>query len=185
MLPVTRAVQHPEEMKMDVRIWTVACVIVTVFLCCPGCGQQQDIAELQKKIEDLEQKQADSALEIARLISELKGRMEVLEVNQKMLSAELAEWQDIMKDLTEPAPAEPETVERAVGLNRGGKYEQDARELAASNALGQARYFDAANPYEDKEIVAAKYREVVDKYPDTAAAKEAAKMFEEVMQRRQ
>ncbi len=60
----------------------------------------------------------------------------------------------------------------------------EAQEMAASQALGRARYFDQANPYEDKEIVAAKYKEVVDKYPGTAAAKEAAEILKKVMKRK-
>lgn len=60
----------------------------------------------------------------------------------------------------------------------------EAQEMAASQALGKARYFDLANPYEDKEIIAAKYKEVVDKYPGTVAAKEAADMIKKVMQRK-
>lgn len=65
-----------------------------------------------------------------------------------------------------------------------GKYEVEKRHLEASRALGKARYFDRANPYEDKEIVAAKYQEIVSKYPGTEAAQEAAEMIQKVMQRR-
>jgi hypothetical protein len=64
------------------------------------------------------------------------------------------------------------------------KYEADARENAASRALGEARQFDKANPYEDKEIVAQKYLEVSSKYSGTEAAREAQQMYGEVMQRR-
>ncbi len=64
------------------------------------------------------------------------------------------------------------------------KYEVDKVEHEASRALGRARYFDKANPYEDKEIVAAKYREVADRYPNTAVAQEALEMYNKVMQRR-
>jgi hypothetical protein len=65
-----------------------------------------------------------------------------------------------------------------------GKYEIDRREMDASRALGQARYFDQANPYEDKEIVAARYADVASRYPGTQAAKEALEMADKVMQRR-
>lgn len=76
------------------------------------------------------------------------------------------------------------TMERAMGLEEGGRHERDQREMEASRLLGAARDFDTANPYEDKEVVAGKYREVADKYPGTQAAKEAAEMAEEVMKRR-
>ena len=65
-----------------------------------------------------------------------------------------------------------------------GKYEVEKRHLAASKALGQARHFDRANPYEDKEVVAARYDEVIMKYPGTEAAQEAARLRAQVMERR-
>jgi serine/threonine-protein kinase len=65
-----------------------------------------------------------------------------------------------------------------------GKLEVEKRHLAASKALGQARQFDRANPYEDKEVVAARYDEVIMKYPGTEAAQEAARLRAEVMERR-
>ncbi len=76
------------------------------------------------------------------------------------------------------------TVEKAMRLEKGGYYEKDEIAHGASEALGRARYFDQANPYEDKEIVAAKYQEVVSKYPGTASAREAAEYYDKVMDRR-
>ena len=76
------------------------------------------------------------------------------------------------------------TIKKAVGLNSGGKYERDAKQMAASDLLGQARAFDAANPYEDKEIVADKYRVVYERYPGSEAAKEAMMYYDRVMDRR-
>jgi hypothetical protein len=60
----------------------------------------------------------------------------------------------------------------------------EEQEVAASKLLAEAEAFDQANPYEDKEIVAEKYKEVFEKYPNTKAAKEAKEKYEEVMQRR-
>lgn len=57
-------------------------------------------------------------------------------------------------------------------------------EMDSSEALGRARSFDAANPYEDKEIVAAKYRDVFERYPNSQAASEARRKYDEVMARR-
>lgn len=57
-------------------------------------------------------------------------------------------------------------------------------EKQASQLLGKARYFDQANPYEDKAVVAAKYREVFQKYPGTEAAEEALKIYKKVMKRK-
>jgi serine/threonine protein kinase len=65
-----------------------------------------------------------------------------------------------------------------------GKYEVEKKHLAASKALGQARAFDRANPYDDKEVVAAKYQEVVDRFPGTEAAGEAARLRDQAMGRR-
>ncbi len=65
-----------------------------------------------------------------------------------------------------------------------GKYEAEKVELEASGALEEARQFDRANPYEDKEVIARKYREVFEKYPDSVVAKEAKERYEEVLQRR-
>jgi len=65
-----------------------------------------------------------------------------------------------------------------------GKYEVDRREMDASKMLGNARQFDKANPYEDKAIVAAKYQEVVSRYPGTTAASNAAEKILKVMERR-
>jgi len=76
------------------------------------------------------------------------------------------------------------TYERAIGLEKGGKYEQIHNSEAASKALGQARYFDQANPYEDKEIVAGKYQDVIRRFPGTASAEEAQERLDKVMQRR-
>ena len=76
------------------------------------------------------------------------------------------------------------TYKKAIGLQKGGKYERIERSEAASKALGQARYFDQANPYEDKEIVAAKYQDVVSRFPGSVSAQEAQKKYDEVMQRR-
>ena len=45
------------------------------------------------------------------------------------------------------------------------KYEVDKVEHESSSALGDARSFDRANPYEDKEVVAEKYREVFGNQP--------------------
>jgi hypothetical protein len=85
----------------------------------------------------------------------------------------------------EPAEAVPERViERVIVPPTAGKFERDAREMAASQALGRARNFDKSNMYEDKEKVAAKYKEVVEKYPGTEAAEEAAEQYKKVMQRR-
>lgn len=70
-----------------------------------------------------------------------------------------------------------------------GKFDFEGHKLReteheSSHALGRARSFDRANPYEDKEVVAERYREVFTKYPNTIAAREAQKMYEKVMQRR-
>jgi hypothetical protein len=78
----------------------------------------------------------------------------------------------------------PKTIKKAMRLQKGGYYEVDAREMAASDALGRARNFDKSNQYEDKEIVAGKYQDVASQYDGTHAAKEAAQMYEKVMQRR-
>ena len=75
-------------------------------------------------------------------------------------------------------------VEKAMGLEEGGKYDRDRREMDASRLLGQARNFEGANPYEEKEVIASKYREVFEKYPGTEAAKDAKEAYEEVMKRR-
>jgi hypothetical protein len=69
------------------------------------------------------------------------------------------------------------------GEKKEAREHQD-REEAASKLLGDARYFDQANPYEDKEVVAEKYREVYEKYPNTKASEEARKKYDEVMDRR-
>jgi hypothetical protein len=58
------------------------------------------------------------------------------------------------------------------------------QEQEAARELAKAQYFDKANPYEDKEIVAAKYEAVAQKYPGTEAAKKATEKAKEVMQRR-
>ncbi len=58
------------------------------------------------------------------------------------------------------------------------------QEEEAAAALARAKAFDKANPYEDREIVSAKYHEVAQKYPGTKAAKEASEKAKEVMQRR-
>jgi hypothetical protein len=60
----------------------------------------------------------------------------------------------------------------------------EAQEKEAAAALEKARAFDKANPYEGKEKVAAKYKQVTDKYPGTKAAKEAADRARVIMQRR-
>jgi len=77
-----------------------------------------------------------------------------------------------------------ETYKRAIGLQKGGKYEVDAREMAASQALGRARNYDKSNQYEDKEIVAQRYQDVASQYAGTQAAREAQVMYDKVMQRR-
>ena len=77
-----------------------------------------------------------------------------------------------------------ETIEKAIGLEKGGKYEVDAREMAASGALRKAEAYDKANPYEDKEIVAARYQDVATRYAGTTAAGKAAEKAAEVMGRR-
>jgi hypothetical protein len=75
---------------------------------------------------------------------------------------------------------------KSSGSTKDGKYDPDAaRENAASTALAAAKAFDLANPYEDKEIVAAKYKQVAEEYPGTKAAREAARKYEEVMNRGQ
>jgi hypothetical protein len=76
------------------------------------------------------------------------------------------------------------TIEKAMRVQKGGYYERDARQMAASQALGRARNFDKSNQYEDKEIVAQHYQDVVSQYPGTEAANEAQIMYEKVMQRR-
>jgi hypothetical protein len=81
------------------------------------------------------------------------------------------------------APPAPVPVERATGLNAGGKYERDAREMAASQALGKAIAYEYNHPNAKKEDIAAKYREVIGKYPDTTASKEAAKILKEIQNR--
>ncbi len=65
-----------------------------------------------------------------------------------------------------------------------GKLEVEKKHLAASKALGQAKAFDRANPYDDKEVIAAKYDEVIARFPGTEAAQEAARLRAEVMERR-
>jgi len=60
----------------------------------------------------------------------------------------------------------------------------DEQELAASKLLADAKAFDQTNPYDPKEKIAEKYKEVIEKYPDTKAAKEAKEKYEEIMQRR-
>jgi hypothetical protein len=77
-----------------------------------------------------------------------------------------------------------DVIERATGLNKGGKYEVDAREHEASAALGRATAYDKANPYEDKEIVAAKYQDVATRFAGTISAGKAAQKAAEVMGRR-
>jgi hypothetical protein len=69
-------------------------------------------------------------------------------------------------------------------LTRGAEKPSEAQEMAASKLLAEAESFDRANQYEDKEIVAEKYKKVFEKCPNTKAAKEAKKKYEEVMQRR-
>jgi hypothetical protein len=56
--------------------------------------------------------------------------------------------------------------------------------MEASGALHDAESFNQANPYEAKEVVAEKYREVRDKYAGTRAAQEADQKYKEVMDRR-
>lgn len=77
-----------------------------------------------------------------------------------------------------------DVIERAIGVNEGGKYEVDAREMAASDALGRATAYDKANPYDDKEVIAAKYQEVASKYSGTISGGKAAQKAAEVMDRR-
>jgi serine/threonine protein kinase len=76
------------------------------------------------------------------------------------------------------------TGEKIVEKIDFGKLEVEKRHLEASGALRKAQAFDRANPYDDKEIVAARYQEVIDKYPGTEAAQEAARLKAEVLQRR-
>jgi hypothetical protein len=60
----------------------------------------------------------------------------------------------------------------------------EEQETAASKLLADAKAFDQTNPYDPKEKIAEKYKEVIEKYPDTKAAKEAKEKYEEIMQRR-
>ncbi len=77
-----------------------------------------------------------------------------------------------------------DVIERAIGVEAGGKYETDAREMAASDALGRATAYDKANPYDDKEVVASKYQDVANQYSGTIAGGKAAQKAAEVMDRR-
>lgn len=88
----------------------------------------------------------------------------------------------LLEDEAETPPA-PAPVEKATGLNAGGKYERDALEMAASEALGKAIAYEYNNPNAKKEDIALRYREVISKYPDTTASKEAAKILKEILKR--
>jgi hypothetical protein len=76
------------------------------------------------------------------------------------------------------------TIEKAIGVEKGGYYEKDAREMTASDALGRAEAYDKANPYEDKDVVAQKYQEVASQYAGTVAAGKASQKAAEVLDRR-
>jgi hypothetical protein len=81
-----------------------------------------------------------------------------------------------------PVPP-PQPIERATGLNAGGKYELDAREMAASGALARAEAYHRANPNADKAAVAQKYKEVASKFPGTIAGQAAARKAKELLKR--
>jgi hypothetical protein len=78
------------------------------------------------------------------------------------------------------------TLERELGRTgpKAAAERQNTREMEASGALHDAESFNQANPYEAKEVVAEKYREVRDKYAGTRAAQEADQKYKEVMDRR-
>jgi hypothetical protein len=78
------------------------------------------------------------------------------------------------------------TLEEEMGYKgkKAEEYKQDAREREASGLLQEAESFDRSNPYEEKEIVAEKYQDVVSRYSGTKAAQEAQRKYNEVMDRR-
>lgn len=75
---------------------------------------------------------------------------------------------------------------RGIYEKAGRVHERKVRmgEEDAAGALRRAENFDKANPYEEKEIVADKYQEVITQYPNSDAAKEAGRMKAKVMARR-
>jgi len=81
-----------------------------------------------------------------------------------------------------PTPA----LEREMGVTgpKAVEKEQRTEEQAASGLLQEAESFDRANQYEEKEIVAAEYAKVYEKYPNTKAAQDARKIHDDVMDRR-
>jgi hypothetical protein len=95
-----------------------------------------------------------------------------------LVEEEKTEEKEVEKPVRSPQPAK-----QAVGLGAGGKYERDAREHAATAALADAIAFEYNNPNAKKEETAAKYKEVADNFPDTVAAREAAKILKEILKR--
>ena len=84
---------------------------------------------------------------------------------------------------TAPAGA---PAERTAGPGVKGTSEHDARERAAAAALYDAIAFEYDNPNNlnaNKEKTAARYREIADNFPDTTAARRAAKYANGILKR--
>ncbi len=86
------------------------------------------------------------------------------------------------KEIEKPVPP-PQPIEKAVGLNKGGKYEVDVHEMEASEAMGRVAIYEKKNPGADKAALAQKYKEIALKYPGTIAGGAAARKAKELLKR--